>query len=64
MRGIFLSVLNRSLPIPRRITNETRKQTKKESHRFRGSVRISNGNFYTDDEYENQRQRILNTPLP
>ncbi len=33
------------------MTEETRQLTKKESDRFRGSVRISCGKFYTDDEF-------------
>jgi hypothetical protein len=46
------------------ITEETREQAQKEACRYRGSVRISTGRFYTDQEYKEKREKILNTPLP
>jgi len=46
------------------ITEQTRETTKEQSVRFRGSVRLSEGRFKTDQEYEEYRNRVLNTPLP
>jgi hypothetical protein len=46
------------------ITEKTREQTYREASRFRGSVRISTGRFWTDEEFEEYRRTILNTPLP
>lgn len=47
-----------------KIDENTREIAKKLSHRYRGSVRMSTGLFYTDTEWEEKRKRILNTPLP
>lgn len=47
-----------------KINEETREMTKSLAHRFRGGVRISLGKFYTDEEFEKRRKKILNTPLP
>jgi len=57
-------VIDAPAPIPSNITDKTKEVTQAESHRFRGSVRIALGKFYTDEEYEARRKRILNTPLP
>ncbi len=46
------------------VTAETRKTTKDEAKRFRGGVRISGGRFYTDEEYEKYRLKVLKRPLP
>jgi len=46
------------------ITQKTKETTLRESTRYRGNVRISTGRFWTDEEYEERRKRILNTPLP
>jgi hypothetical protein len=46
------------------ITEETRERTVREARRFRGSVRVSEGRFPTDAEYEERRKKILNKKLP
>ena len=56
-------VMGADLP-PVRITEKTRQTTKDNALRFRGGVRLSNGMFYTDDEYEAWRQEVLAIPLP
>lgn len=47
-----------------KFTKETVKSAMKNSARYRGSVRFSLGLFWTDDEYEKYRKKVLNTPLP
>ncbi len=46
------------------VTNATKRINEKNSSRFRGSVRMSTGRFYTDADYEAKRKIILSTPLP
>ncbi len=46
------------------ITEETKHVTRENSVRFRGSMRLSTGKFFTDQEYEEYHERILNTSLP
>jgi hypothetical protein len=58
------AVIDMSPPLPKKVTSKTREHTVKESHRFRGSVRITYGKFYTDEEFESRRKRVLNTSLP
>jgi len=41
-----------------------RNLTKKASVKHRGSVRISEGLFYTKEEWEEKRKRILDKELP
>lgn len=46
------------------ITENVREITKKNASRFRGSVRLSTGRIWTDEEFE-ARRKIANTkPLP
>ena len=40
------------------ITEKTRDVSLHESKRFRGSMRISTGKFFTDNEYEEHSRRI------
>jgi len=47
-----------------RIDENARELTKRLANRFRGGVRISMGKFYTDEEWERRREKILSTPLP
>ena len=42
----------------------TKDTVEKESSRFRASMRIIKGMFWTDREYEEYRSRVLGTPLP
>ena len=46
-----------------KIDENTKKITKRLANRFRGGVRISTGMFYTDEEWEKKREKIINTPL-
>jgi hypothetical protein len=57
-------VIDRDMPEQPKITEEIRQQTIDHSARFRGGVRLANGIFWTDDEYERQRAEVMNTPLP
>lgn len=56
-------VIDASIP-PIVVTEEVREETKRESGRFRGSMRISQGLFYTDKEYAEMRQEELKHKLP
>ena len=47
-----------------KIDESTRERVKQFAFRYRGSVRISSGRIYTDEEYEKRREKVLNTPLP
>ncbi len=38
--------------------------TSKFSSKHRGSVRLSMGLFYTDEEWAQKRKEVLNRPLP
>ncbi len=60
----WTEVVDEDLPASCPITQRTREMTKEYSGRFRGSVRVSTGRFWTDQEYEEYRKRILSTPLP
>ena len=57
-------LINVDFPEAPHITEEARELTKRESNRFRGSVRMSLGEFWTEEEYEQFREKVLNTPLP
>jgi hypothetical protein len=57
-------VVERDMPEQAKITESVRDETIKESARFRGSVRLSTGAFWTDEEYRVTRKKILETPLP
>jgi len=46
------------------VTEEVREETIRESARFRGSMRISTGLFYTDREYADMRREELKHKLP
>jgi len=46
-----------------KVDENARELTKSLANRFRGGVRISLGKFYTDEEWESRRKKILNTPL-
>lgn len=41
-----------------------REKVRKMSNSHRGSVRISSERYYTNEEYEARRQRVLSKPLP
>jgi hypothetical protein len=43
---------------PSEITEKTREVSNRESRRFRGSVRVSTGRFFTDEEYEEHSRKI------
>lgn len=55
--------IDRSIP-PIVVTKEVREETKREADRFRGSMRISQGLFYTDQEYADMRREELSHKLP
>ena len=46
---------------PMRINRE---QVKKFSLRHRGSVRLSSGKYYTEEEFEVRKKKIFKEPLP
>ena len=46
------------------ITPKTIADIEKEKHRFRGGFRISTGRFWTDDDFDNRRRKVLSTDLP
>lgn len=55
--------IDQSLP-PIVVTEEVRDETVRESARFRGSMRISQGLFYTDQEFAETRRDELSHKLP
>lgn len=58
------AVIERDMPEQPKITEDIREQTKDHSDRFRGSVRLSAGRFWTDAEYQQRRTKVLSTQLP
>ena len=58
------AVIRRNMPEQPPITDEIRRHTIEHSARFRGSVRLSTGSFWTNDEYEKERGKAMSTPLP
>ncbi|RCV65290.1 hypothetical protein C5S53_04575 [Methanophagales archaeon] len=46
------------------IDEEVRAVTKELGSRYRGSVRVTHGLFYTDEELEKTRQELLKVKLP
>jgi hypothetical protein len=60
----FNRLVDSDFPDPGPVTDKTREITRREADRFRGSVRLSLGKFWTDKEYEEYRKKVLNTPLP
>jgi len=46
------------------VTDATKTMTSEHSQRFRGSVRLATGRFYTSLEYETMRKEELAKPLP
>jgi len=57
-------VLLEDLPKDSPVTPEVVEMTLKQGKRFRGSMRVSTGRIWTDDDYEKRRRKILATPLP
>jgi hypothetical protein len=57
-------VLTLDFPSATPITGRTVQLTRRESSRFRGSMRISTGRIWTDREFEEKRTKVLNEPLP
>lgn len=47
-----------------KITEKSRELSKKGSRRYRGSVRLSRGLFYTTEERKRLRDRLLSVKLP
>lgn len=41
-----------------------REKTKKFSYRYRGSIRMALGLFFSNDEYDHWREKVLSTKLP
>jgi hypothetical protein len=57
-------IVDRPMPEQPRITEKIRSETLKESARFKGGVRLATGRFWTDEEYERARNKVLTAPLP
>jgi hypothetical protein len=57
-------IVSRDMPEQPAITKSVRSETLKEASRFRGSVRLVTGTFWTDEEYQSERTKVLSTPLP
>ena len=47
-----------------KVTGQTIGTTLAQREHFRGSVRVATGRIYTTEEYEERRNRVLNTALP
>jgi hypothetical protein len=57
-------VLYSAFPALGEITDAARETTRLHSQRFRGSMRMSTGRFYTTDEYNQKRKEVLAKRLP
>ncbi len=58
-------IIDRDIPTFGPITEETREQILRESHRYRaGNVRLVTGRIYTDKEFEERRERVHKLKLP
>lgn len=60
----YVSMIDRDFPDITPITERARKMVKKEGHRYRGSVRISNAMFFTDEEYNALHKKVMGKELP
>jgi hypothetical protein len=60
----LVDLVDRDFPESGPVTSEARDAAKKLAGRFRGSVRVSTGRFWTDEEYQRHRAAVLRTPLP
>lgn len=58
------AIVDTDFPDMAPITEETREQTKRESLRYRGGVRISTGRFWTNEEYKEYREKVLQKAIP
>ena len=57
------NALDRDFSKPK-IDEEAREIAKERASRYRSSVRIANGLFYTDEEREKTREELLKVKLP
>jgi hypothetical protein len=57
-------VIDDKLPGIGTVDDKFRQRVKKESNRYRGSIRLSTGRFYTDDEFTARKQKIARMKLP
>ncbi|MEA1950852.1 MAG: hypothetical protein U9N87_05675 [Planctomycetota bacterium] len=57
------SVVTKDYPDPGPVTNEAI-QANQDDPRLRGSIRMATGRVWDDEEYEERRNKVLNTPLP
>lgn len=62
-RKEVLRSIDKNFPDYGPISNLTRSVTKGESPRFRGSIRLSTGAFWTDEEFRQLKEEVLSTPL-
>lgn len=60
----FSGIINAHPPKVNPITEETIQVTKSENVRFRGSVRVATGNFWTDDGYATWKKNLMDRKLP
>ena len=47
-----------------KISDSQRKSIEECAHRYRGSVRMTKGLYYTSDEYERRKKELLNVRIP
>ncbi len=57
-------LIDRDFPDFTPINDNTIEVAKNESLRYRGSVRIATGKFWTNEQYEKNRERVLSSQLP
>jgi len=57
-------VLTDDIPGNLTVTTKTVDVAASQGRRYRGSMRISTGRIWTDEDYEKRRKKILATPLP
>jgi hypothetical protein len=57
-------VLTEDIPRSITVTPKTVEMAVSQGRRYRGSMRISTGRIWTNEDYEKRRAKILATPLP
>lgn len=62
--ALISELIDKDFPNFQPVTENIREVVKVNSMRHRGSVRICNGLFWTEEEYQSRRDKVLATPLP
>jgi len=64
LRGLIKgSIWAREYP-PIKVDEKFREAAIMQGHKIRGNVRLAMGRFYTDEEWEKKRKKVLRMKLP